>query len=98
MPENTNPEIVEAIAEALEEGLDGVVEGAQDDITSYLNLLATQTAAAAAVGDQVSLDSLKRQAVLLAEKNRIRVQEAGWDTFNRIVGAVARVAVTALAA
>lgn len=93
-----NTEIVEAITNALEEGLEGVVEGAKEDVRAYFALIATQTTEAAAIGDQVSLDSLQRQLRLLGEKNRIRAQEAAWDTVHRMVGAVTRVAVAALAA
>ena len=64
--ENTD-QVVEAIADALEQGLEGIVEGAKGDVA--------------------------RQYRLLAEKNRIRAQETGWDTVGRVVGAVLKVAV-----
>jgi len=55
--------------------------------------MGTQATEAAAVGDQITLDSLGRQSRLLAEKNRISAQDASWSTISRVVGAVLKVAV-----
>ena len=63
--QNTD-QVVEAIADALEQGLEGVVEGAKEDVRAWAVLMGSQATEAAAVGDQVTLDSLGRQSRMLA--------------------------------
>lgn len=53
-----------------------VLEGAESDIIAYGDRIATDLALAVSVGRQDLIDEIKDQALLLAEKQRLRAKNA----------------------
>lgn len=74
-----------AVRDAILEQVRDLADGAEEDFQRYGEDLAMRTVAAARAGDDVSLESLKRTARMLAEKQQLRAKSAGWDLFEKVV-------------
>lgn len=77
-----------------------LLEAAAEDVRKFAEGITRQMLVAVAAREPELIASAKRQAVLLAELQRIRVNNAAWDTFytvvERGVDVALRVATTAL--
>ncbi|MCH9835261.1 hypothetical protein K0U83_06340 [bacterium] len=80
-------EIETVIREAASEFLDV----GQQDLNLFASRLAGQVVYAHQVNNQEIIDSAGRQARLLAELQRIRANDAAWDTFYTVVSKAAGV-------
>jgi len=94
MPDDTTPvlskeDAVESMRQAIQIGLHNVVQGAQEDIREFaLDLSQYATKIAAEPNPKVRLKllkSLRSQAKMLAELNRIRVVNEGYATIERVL-------------
>lgn len=85
----------EDLVEPLRAALDGVVEGAAEDVEEYATALSVDLAQLAAAGDDAGVAEVQAQARALAETSRLRATSAGWEAFTASVGAVARFLVSA---
>ena len=78
-------ETLEEVERLIRETGAQLLEAASEDLARFANRLALQLVWAHANGSDEAIASIKRQAVLLAELQRIRVTDAAWDTFYKVV-------------
>lgn len=80
---------IEAVADALQLGLHNVIQGAQDDIREFVMDLARLSSKVAAEPNpevrRALMKSLRSQAKMLAELNRIRVVNESNSTLERVL-------------
>lgn len=87
-----------AVTESILDALAPLAVGAMEDLETYGQELARGAVQAALVGDDISLQSIKRQAVILAETHRIRVSNSAWGTVETVTNIVLDTAFRALTA
>jgi len=85
------------VADALKAQLRALADGANQDIADYAHSMSVDAVAAALSGNEEVLQSLERQALLLAEKHRIRIVGATAEAFSTVVSATVRAAVRVIA-
>jgi len=78
--------------------LASVLEGGAADMQKYAVEIAGSLAVRMAAGDANVTKELIGQLKLVAEANRIRANEAGWNAFERILNVALRTAKSLLAA
>ncbi len=79
-------EDLKAVAEdAIRGALSRIAQGGAQDLESYAKAIASDLAGAAGRGEQEASQELLGQLKMLAETQRIRVQEEGWAMFDEAV-------------
>ncbi len=99
MPEPTDANMATLSGELsniVTENLTELVEGAAADLKTYGTAIAADMIAALRAGDTELRAELSDQLRALGEVHRIRLVQAQWDTLNRVLTAVMRVAGTLL--
>ncbi len=87
-----------AVNQSIIDALAPLAEGAVEDLEIYGQQLARESVAAALAGDDITLQSIKRQAVILAETHRIRASNAAWNTVEEVTNIVLDTAFRSLSA
>lgn len=78
--------------------LQGIVEGAANDIAVFANAIAAEMVLALSTGDEAGVEELKAQLHVIAELNRIRVAKEQEQTVLKLIGVVLNVATSGLLA
>lgn len=85
------------IADIITQSLEGLVEGAQDDIRSYANRMANDAIRVMAIPDVAKreqlLNALAQQVVLIGEIHRLKATQASWDVAGKIFKTIIKTAV-----
>lgn len=84
-------EVIKEIETLIREAASEFLEVGQQDLTVFAHRLAAQVLYAHQTGSEELLASAGRQARLLAELQRIRANDAAWDTFYAVVSKAAGV-------
>lgn len=74
-----------AAVNAIIDGVNGLIQGTNEDIQTWANLLVQESLQAAAEGRADLLQILGDQTLVLAEANRVRVVNAAEATFQRVI-------------
>lgn len=90
--------LARSLAVEVTEGLRPVVEGAYDDLKLFGFAIARDMVFAIQTGSDVWQSEIRAQVRAIAEITRIRLNEAQWNTAERVLGLVFRTAVGALGA
>lgn len=84
-------DVVSEVETLIREAAQEFLEVGQQDLNLFANRLAAQVIYAHQTGSEELLASAGRQARLLAELQRIRANDAAWDTFYAVVSKAAGV-------
>lgn len=91
-------ESVRAVGDSIAVALDGIVEGAAEDVRKFGSDIAINAIRIAKISDKERRDSalqeISSQLKLLAEINRIRVNRESWEVFEKITTAATNVLVS----
>lgn len=86
-----------AIVPGLTAGLRGVLEGAAEDLQTYVAAISDDLAMVVERQDAEDLgEELLAQLRAVAELQRIRITDAGWATFQAVIRTVVSTAIAAL--
>lgn len=81
-------QIKDQLAKPIVDQLNGILEGGAADLQGYVVEILADTARVATISDparrETMQNELKGQWPMLAEKHRIRINNASWDTANRV--------------
>ena len=80
-----------------EREMQGLLQGASEDVVAYLQGIANDAAMAAATHDSAWERELKAQLHTLGARQRVSAEHAGWRTLQGLIGAVVTLGTDALA-
>ena len=84
----------------INDGLTAVVDGAREDIKRYAEAIATDAARVAEIPDADRRDAVLKELIgqtrLVAEINRVRAVNEGWEAVERVVTMVVKIIVVAV--
>lgn len=83
---------------ALTSGLQGLLEGAAEDIEAFANAIAAEMTLALSTGDDNAVRELKAQIGVIAEVNRVRVARSQESAILNLIGVAVNVATGSLLA
>ncbi len=88
--------IKDVFIESLRTSLNGLIQGASEDILKYTEVIANEMTQAAATNDTAKLDELLAQIQLIGELNRIRAVNVQWDVIQNVISGLVQMGTKAL--